>query len=249
MARAIRSVSIERGKDVRLYALAAFGGAGPLHATALARDLGMSKVIVPPAPGALAALGLLVASRRADASASRPMRADRARDTELRSIVHELTEQVLGELADEGIGFADARIELAVDCRYAGQSHEVRIPVEGGPSFALVEEAFHKAHALRYGFARKGAEVEAVTFRAAATGPPGEVRVASGKARGEPKPITQRFVGDAEVPVFDRSELGAGARVRGPAIVTELDSTTWIDGGSSAEVHDSGTLLIEVAAG
>src|SRR5439155_6121305 len=113
MARAIRSVSVERGKDVRRYALVAFGGAGPLHATALARELGIASVLVPPAPGALAALGLLVASRRADASSSRPMRADRASDVELRTILSELTDRVLSELADEGIGPERARVQLA----------------------------------------------------------------------------------------------------------------------------------------
>jgi N-methylhydantoinase A len=201
MARAIRSVSIERGKDVRKYSLVAFGGAGPLHATALARELGISRVVIPPAPGTLAALGLLVASRRADASLSRPMHCDRARDAELRSILHELTERVLAELAVEGIDFAHARTNLAVDCRYEGQSHEIRIPVRGGPSFTLLTEAFHEAHLARYGFARQRAAVEAVTFRVSALGPPGSVRTSS-PASGTADPIDRRKVGDVQAPVY-----------------------------------------------
>src|SRR5688500_9842608 len=125
MARAIRSVSVERGKDVRRYALVAFGGAGPLHATALARELAMTTVIVPPAPGALAALGLLVAARRADVSVSRPMPADAADDATLRSLLADLAADARRQMADEGVD--TPTIEHNVDCRYAGQSHELRI--------------------------------------------------------------------------------------------------------------------------
>ncbi len=244
MARAIRSVSVERGRDVRRYALVAFGGAGPLHAVALARELGIPRVIVPPAPGALAALGLLVAARRADASISRPMPCDRTRDVELRSILHELTERVLAELRAEGIEFIDARTELFVDCRYEGQSHELRIRVEGGPSFALVTEAFNRAHRVRFGFAHETVPIEAVTFRAAALGPQGEVETAVDEG-SDAEPFAHRSVGGERVPVFRRGDIAVGTHVSGPAVLAELDSTTWVDNGSTATVHASGSLLIE----
>lgn len=247
MSRAIRSVSVERGKDLRGYALVAFGGAGPLHATALARELSMTTVIVPPAPGALAALGLLVASHRSDASVSRPIVADRRRDVELRSILHDLTEQVLAELRDEGIGFAETTIQLAVDCRYEGQSHELRIDVGGKPSFERIAAAFASAHVERYGFERSGTPVEATTFRAAATGPAGEVVLEPPRA-GEPGVARTRRVGDGDVPVFARAELPVGAEVAGPAIVAELDSTTWIDERSSARVAANGSLIVDVGS-
>ncbi|MGH2760436.1 MAG: hydantoinase/oxoprolinase family protein, partial [Actinomycetota bacterium] len=245
MARAIRSVSVERGRDVRRFTLVAFGGAGPLHATALARELGIPRVIVPPAPGTLAALGLLVAGRRADASLSRPMPCDRARDVELRSIVHELTEQVLAELRAEGIGFVDARTSLYVDCRYEGQSHELRIPVEGGPSFALVAEAFHQAHRLRFGFAHERVPVEAVTFRAAALGPQQGVETSVGASK-DVEPFSRRTVGGRRVVVYRREDLSAGARLPGPAIVTDLDSTCWIDADCTASVDAGGSLVIDL---
>jgi N-methylhydantoinase A len=244
MSRAIRSVSIERGKDVRRYALVAFGGAGPLHACALADELGIARAIVPPAPGALAALGLLVASRRADASLSKPMPAERSRDGEQRSILHELTERVLGELESEGIVFAATTIELAVDCRYRGQSHELRIEIAGGPSFVRIAEAFHGAHLDRYGFEQRDVPVEAVTFRATALGPSEEVVVGGSKATGD-EPIAKRSVGGSECPVYERTSLGVGTRVDGPALVVELDSTTWIEDGWSAVVHESGALVME----
>jgi N-methylhydantoinase A len=246
MARAVRSVSVERGKDVRRYALVAFGGAGPLHATALSRELGISTVVIPPAPGALAALGLLVSSRRADASISRPMIAGAAHDPELRTILHELTERVVTDLADEGIASADAQVEHFADCRYEGQSHELRIPVDDEPSFAKVAGAFHDAHEARYGFARRDDAVEVVTFRASALGPSGRV-VVHPPARGDVSPVSSSIVGGADVAVYERSGLPAGSRIAGPAIVRELDSTTWLDAGSSATVHASGALLVSIA--
>ena len=244
MARAIRSVSIERGRDVRDHALVAFGGAGPLHGVALARELGIRTVIVPPVPGALAALGLLVASRRSDASVSRPMSADAQRDPELVNILEGLAEQALAELEAEGV--TDCSVSLAVDCRYEGQSHELRIPVSGAPSFEDAVRDFEAAHARRYGFARSGIGVEAVTFRATALGPPGEVTLAPPRGEGAVSPVGTRSVDGDEVPVFERASLPVGERLDGPAIVIELDSTTWVEPGVTATVDDSGALLLEV---
>lgn len=246
MARAIRSVSVERGKDIRRFALVAFGGAGPLHATALARELGIGTVVIPPAPGALAALGLLVASRRADASVSHPRIAAPDGDGELREILGDLTRRVTGDLGAEGISGRDVTIERHVDVRYAGQSHELRIEVADPPSFADIVRTFHDAHRARYGFDRPDVAVEAVTFRATALGPPGDVTVAppsGGRAIG---PRTCE-VGGADVSVYERAELGAGVRIDGPGIVRELDSTTWLDGASSAVVHASGALVVDIA--
>ncbi len=243
MARAIRSVSIERGKDVRRYALVVFGGAGPLHGCELAEELGISRVMVPPAPGALAALGLLVSARRADASLSRPMTAERRRDGELRSILHELTEQVLAELEPEGVKFTDAEIELAVDCRYRGQSHELRVDVERSPSFVRISEEFHRAHAERYGFSQEDVPVEAITFRATALGPRGDLNVAK-VSEGDAESLGTRRVGDDEVPVYERSALGGDSSIDGPSIVVELDSTTWIAPGWQGKVRSGGTIVL-----
>jgi N-methylhydantoinase A len=246
MARAVRSVSIERGRDVRRYALVAFGGAGPLHACALARELDIGTVIVPPSPGALAALGLLVASRRADVALSRPGIADRTRDVELRTILSGLTDTVVGELRDEGVALSDVRVSLVVDCRYEGQSHELRVPVEGGPSFALINEAFRRLHEMRFGFTRPRARIEAVTYRATALGPVGEVDIAT--PSGSPvEPVRARIAG-VDANVYERSSLPSGAEIAGPALITEADSTTWIDQGSVARVHGSGALIVSVSS-
>jgi N-methylhydantoinase A len=243
MARAIRTVSIERGKDVRRYALVVFGGAGPLHGCELASELGIERVIVPPAPGALAALGLLVSARRADASVSRPMTAERTRDGELRTILHELTEQVLAELEPEGVAFAEAEISLAVDCRYRGQSHELRVEIEKAPSFVRISDEFHRAHADRYGFSQEDVSVDAITFRATAHGPHGDLHVADTTA-GSAEPIGRREIEGNGSPVYDRHTLGVGTIINGPAIVVELDSTTWIAPGWQGEVRPGGALVL-----
>ncbi|HYZ91320.1 MAG TPA: hypothetical protein VFA34_02875, partial [Actinomycetota bacterium] len=172
---------------------------------------------------------------------------DRARDDELRSILSALTDEVVGELTAEGIAKVDMRTDLSVDCRYEGQSHELRIPVRGGPSFALVAEAFHSAHRERFGFARERVPVEAVTFRAAALGPDGAVTIAAPPAGTSAEPVAVRRVGERDVPIFARADLPSELRLQGPAVIVELDSTTWVDEDASAFVHPSGALLVDVS--
>jgi N-methylhydantoinase A len=176
---------------------------------------------------------------------SRPQIADRSRDVELRTILSELTRQVLDELALEGVPAAEARTALVVDCRYEGQSHELRVPVHGGPSFALIGEAFHAAHRERFGFAHPDARIEAITFRASALGPVRDVTTSAPSGGAVRSSDTWR-IGGVDVAVYERSHLPSGGRITGPAIVTELDSTTWLDERSTAEVHPSGALIVSV---
>jgi N-methylhydantoinase A/oxoprolinase/acetone carboxylase beta subunit len=156
MVRALRVVTVERGIDPRRFALLAFGGAGPLHAAAIAEELGITRIVVPRAAGVLSALGLAAADRRRDAAQSVLLRGA------------ELTDAALAELA----GDAD---EVTWDARYAGQSHELALRgVE--PSAASVREAFAAAHQERYGYRDDEAEVELVTVRTARVEPGPEVR-------------------------------------------------------------------------
>jgi N-methylhydantoinase A len=169
-----------------------------------------------------------------------------AADDTLATVLGDLASRALDELEDEGIARDEASVDLAVDCRYVGQSHELRIAVEGKPSFEGIAEAFHDAHRERYGFARTDVALEAITFRAAASGPPGAVEVAPPRSGGSPAPVGTRRIGGDQVPVYRRGDLPAGWRCEGPAVVVELDSTTWIDRGASADVHPSGTLVVDV---
>jgi N-methylhydantoinase A/oxoprolinase/acetone carboxylase beta subunit len=156
MERALRAVSIERGVDPRGLALVAFGGAGPLHACALAEALGMPAVVVPARAGVLSAVGLLTAPRRRDLVRSWPSPGD-----------HDGLAEALGALADEAralvAGDSEDTVETAVDCRYRGQSHELTVPTVG---------EFHDEHRRRNGYARPDDPVEVVAIRAVATRPP-----------------------------------------------------------------------------
>ena len=154
MERALRAVSVERGVDARGLALVAFGGAGPLHACALAGALGMRAVVVPARAGVLSAVGLLTAPRRRDLVRSWPTPGD-----------HTGLRQALAALADEARSLVggDASPETAVDCRYRGQSHELTVPSVDG---------FHDEHRRRNGYARPEDPVEVVAIRAVAARPP-----------------------------------------------------------------------------
>jgi N-methylhydantoinase A/oxoprolinase/acetone carboxylase beta subunit len=155
MEQAIRAVTVERGVDPRELALVAFGGAGPLHAAALAEALEMRAVIVPPRAGALSAVGLLCSPRQRELVRSWPTPAD-----------HVGIAEALAELAEEAKaavgGGADVEVEPALDCRYAGQSHELTVPTVG---------AFGEEHRRRNGYARPGAPIEVVALRVRARRP------------------------------------------------------------------------------
>jgi N-methylhydantoinase A len=144
-----------------------------------------------------------------------------------------------------GVLRSDATIERYVDCRYQGQSHELRIACDDEPSFAAIVGAFHDAHRRRYGFDRTDVRVEAVTFRAAALGPRGDVTVSGPSGEGG-DPSATRAIEGASVRVFERQTLPANHVLRGPAVIVELDSTTWLDASSTLRVHESGALVIDV---
>jgi N-methylhydantoinase A/oxoprolinase/acetone carboxylase beta subunit len=159
MERALRAVSVERGVDPRRLALVAFGGAGPLHACALAEALGMPAVIVPARAGVLSAVGLLTAPRRRDLVRSWPNPQDQAGLAEALALLGKEAAALVGP----GGGAAAITVETAVDCRYRGQSHELTVPSIG---------EFHDEHRRRNGYARPDEPVEVVALRAVATRPP-----------------------------------------------------------------------------
>jgi N-methylhydantoinase A/oxoprolinase/acetone carboxylase beta subunit len=151
MEEAVRAVTVARGVDPRELALIAFGGAGPLHACAIADALGMRAVIVPPRAGVLSAVGMLCSPRRREVVRSFPARAD---DPSIETAADELARETAGLVG------AGARVEIAYDCRYVGQSHELTVD---DPSLFAAE------HERRNGHARPGADVELVALRARAT--------------------------------------------------------------------------------
>ena len=248
MTHAVRAVSVEQGTDPRDAALMAFGGAGGLHATALARALEMDGVIVPPYAGVFSAFGLLLSPPRADAAQTvNVTAADRER---LPATARDLLEASRRQI-EAGSGRPAQTAALIVDMRYLGQAHETSVPYTGGESWEVLCERFHRLHAERNGFARPADPVEAVTVRAEAVGA-AALRWADLPAfepeRGDPGRGARSVIGPtgaAEAQVWWRPALRVGAEVVGPAIIAEGESTTYLAAGERATVHETGALRIE----
>jgi N-methylhydantoinase A len=256
MVEAIRMISIQRGFDPRGFLLVAFGGAGPLHATAVARALGIRRVLIPPAPGVSSALGLLACDLKHDYARSylRPLAG--AEPDAVRRILADFEAEAGRVLAREGIPRARVRWVRALDLRYVGQSFELTLPLPAGPvtraSLASLEGTFFRAHDRAYGFAARGEPIEVVNVRLSGIGVVprpklARVRAGGADARAALKGARPVVFGGAvrRCPVFDRYRLRAGNRLRGPAIVEQVDSTTVVEPGFTLTVDRFGNLLLE----
>jgi N-methylhydantoinase A len=239
MARALRKVSTERGVDPAELALVAYGGAGPLHATALARELGCRAVVIPPAPGVLSALGLLLAPARYEAS--RTVMA--AADEDLTDAWAGLEAQAREELDRQAVT-GDITVTRIADARYAGQSHELRITVTDG---ADVAQLLHDAHREAYGYAMPDEQVLVVTLRVVTRGEAILPQPPSDWDLGEPAPERSREIGGAGAArVVSRAGLSAGDEVHGPALIEQSDTTTLLAAGEIAVVDDAGNLVVHL---
>jgi N-methylhydantoinase A len=237
MVRALRKVSTERGVDPAGLALVAYGGAGPLHATALARELGCRAVVVPPAPGVLSALGLLLAPARYEASRTVMAPAD----DDLTDTWAALEDQARQELHRQGVA-GEITVSRVADARYAGQSHELRIVIETGADLA---ELLHAAHREAYGYAMPDERVWVVTLRVVAQGEPILSQPPTDWDQGEPAPERCREIGGAgQVRVVSRAGLAAGDKVAGPALIEQSDTTTLLAADEVAVVDDAGNLVV-----
>jgi N-methylhydantoinase A len=256
MARAIRVISVQRGHDPRNYTLMAFGGAGPLHAARLARELDMPRVLVPANPGILCAMGLLLTDLRADFAVTRLLPAKDEAATALAEGFAGLTTQAERWFEQEGIAADERRLTRTVDMRYHGQNYELGIPVPDGATMATLTALFAEAHRQRYGFATDDDPVEIVTLRLEANG---VVRKADLKIHPEAGPdasgaIAQhRDVWLAETrsfvstPIYARERLRPGNHFAGPAIVEQMDATTLVPPGMTARVDRWLNLILEAA--
>ncbi len=243
MVGAIRVVSVERGHDPRDFALVPFGGAGPLHGCALADLLGITTVLVPPAPGVLCAEGLLAADLKAEFHRALPVAG--APDTALATtILAELRAEAETWFDEERVAPEDRACEEVALMRYEGQGGELALPWAGDGAAAV--SAFQAAHQALYGFVLAAA-VELVTLRVEATGrlPAPVMAPPTGGGSAE---VSSRLVhfasGSVQAAVRDRAGLAPGARFAGPAVVTQLDATTLVPPGWTAEVHPAGSLIL-----
>lgn len=259
MAKAIRVISVQRGHDPRDYALMAFGGAGPLHAARLARELDMDKVIVPLTPGTLCATGLLLTDLRADFAVSRLLRLDEAALPSLAEGYDELAWQAADWFAAEGIATEARALTRTVDMRYQGQNYELPVTLPDGPmsvgTLATMMSRFEAVHAQRFGFTAPEAGIQIVTLRIEAAG---HVPKAAFETQDDDGPDASVAVtgtrevwmpeagGSVTATTYDRGMLKPGNVIEGPAIIDQMDTTTVLLPKMRAIVHPSLTLILEV---
>lgn len=247
MVGAIRVVSVERGHDPRGLTLLPFGGAGPLHGGALARLLGMPRILIPPAPGVLSALGLLVSSLKAAFSRTCMQRAGEVDTVRVESVFAELEQQAGRWLDHEDVPSDARRITRWASVRYQNQGFELDVP---WTSAAATVAAFHRLHEQRYTFAQKDTPVEIVTlridargvFRSPALEPLPPLEPLSDAVCGRQSIYLE--TGPAQCLVYDRSKVGGGAMIEGPAILAQLDATTLILPGQVGAIDSIGNITI-----
>jgi len=258
MVNALHLISVQRGYDPRDFLLVAFGGAGPLHANALAREAQMPALLVPPSPGIFSATGLLTTDLKRDAATTLLRRLEELDPAEVDRGFRELEEAGAAELAGEGLAAGAISSLRQLDLRYVGQSYELTLDVPtpfDGAAAAELAGRFHAEHDRTYGFGAPGEPIELVSLRVTTLGtiakpPPRRLP----DAAGAPEPRSRRPVFFAEAgdyvdcPVHDRYGLGAGARFAGPAVVEEFDSTVVVHPGYAVSVDAAGNLLIEEEA-
>lgn len=260
MIGALKVVSVEKGYDPRDFALLAFGGAGPLHAVALARELGAQSVIIPPNPGLLCALGLLTSDLTYDYAKTCIQRAPQYDEKTIEVIFCELQQQAQEDLNREGIDAARQKFQRFADLRYRKQGFELTIEL---PSTAFdtqvaseMTQAFHELHEQLYTFANRDTPVELVTLRLRATGEmqklvPREIEHIALGTQPQPNGLRQVWF-DApdslETPIYARTDLKAGHRFEGPALIQQLDTTTLIFPGDLVKVDPFGNLIVTIAS-
>ena len=244
MVASIREISIARGHDPRRCALVAFGGAGPMHATQVAEALAIPKVIVPPHAGNLSALGLVSADLRIDLSETvllpnRPANMAAAQEAFAR-----LERRGRDRFAEEGFDRDGVGIERVAEMRYAGQAHELAIPVVAGLDSDVLADSFNASYEQAYGHCNRDEAIEIVNLRLAASVPVPRLRIRAGQAddtgSGGERPVWFRD-GFRPTPVFERYRIPVGGWIEGPAVVEESGSTTVVfpDWRMQRDEHDN----------
>lgn len=251
MLRALRVVSVERGIDPRELTLVPAGGAGPLHQAALAAGLGCRDVLVPPAPGALSALGLLAAPVTAERVRSRPGALDAVDEASLAADLAALTDAAHDAVSAQGV--APAVVRRTAELRYRGQAYELPVEVDAAPTRTDLAEGLHAVHATRYGYDQRDEPVELITLRVRVEGPAPRVPLPrrTGGVSLEAATLGRERIdlgdGGATTPVVDRDRLGAGVQLRGPVVLLGLDATVTVAPWQVGEVDEHGSLHLTEA--
>ena len=260
MARALKVSSAERGYDPREFALIAFGGGGPVHAAALAHEVGFPTVLIPEVPGAFSAYGLLIADIRHDFVRSYVSRADSADLQTLADCYSEMQSLAEEAMAQDTIDLEDQEFIRTADVRYVGQAYEVNVPLPiGDVSVELVDglvENFHAEHQRQFAHSSLEDPVEIVNLRLVAIGrvqaPELKKRSAEEKpaaAAGHRRVYFEAFEDFVDCPIYERAGLTPGTNIDGPVIVEQLDCTTVVHPGQRLTVDEWGNLEINLGAG
>ena len=260
MSYAVKAVSTERGLDAASFAMVAFGGAGPLHASDVAREIGMGRIIIPQAPGHFSAFGMLFSDLRYDYVRTWPIRLADVDFADIEPIYEEMEDSGRAAIERTSINAGETVIQRAADMRYVGQEHAVTVDL----SLALFETQdrdgikaeFDRVHEIRYGTSAPAEQAEIVSLRSAVTGtmqkPPlepietgTEAPIDAAKA-GSRRIYFGEEAGFIDTQAYDRRHLLAGNRIEGPAVIDEHASTTLIEPGDFAIVDGYGNLVISV---
>ncbi|MEJ5905607.1 hydantoinase/oxoprolinase family protein [Pseudomonas kermanshahensis] len=258
MFGALRMISVQQGYDPRDFALMGFGGAGPLHVNAVSKLSGAWPAVSPVSPGVLCALGDATTRMRTETARSYSRRFSASEDAHIAELLGQMLDQVKGKLMGDGVAAEDIELRCEADVRYHGQAFEVPLAVHqddfaNGQGLAQLADAFHAAHEKLFAF-RMEAELELVNLRAVALGkalalPSRELPQGNGDPREAKVRDHQMWVDGGFRPavIYDRSRLRAGDCIHGPAIVSEMDSTTVILADHIGRVDAFGNILINPA--
>jgi N-methylhydantoinase A len=258
MSYAVKGVSTERGLDAAAFCLIAYGGAGPLHASQIAREIGMARIIIPRAPGHFCAFGMLHSDLRYDFVRTWFTRIEDAPFGEIEAIYAQLIAQGRQALADSNVRFSQTSVAHAADMRYVGQEHPVTVDLSPAVfkrrDRDAIKHHFDEVHQLRYGTSAPEERAEIVSLRATVTGvmkkPPLERVPRGGPAPSRAAQRGSRIVGfgdkNVKTPAYARDGLKAGNRIAGPALIEEHASTTVLLPGDRMRVDGFGNLVIEV---
>jgi len=255
MAQALRLVSVDKGHDPRDFAIIAFGGAGPMHAVELAKDLHVKKVIVPVYPGAFSALGALIADTRFDYMQTSIMSSTNLKFNRINKIYETLEARAREDFLKEGFE-KPPTVRRTVEMRYLGQNWELEVAMPAGTiddkAVQASRESFDKEHAKHFGWHISGEKFELVNFKVVALGQKIEVQLPEiGDGRpGEPLKTTPVYFkekeGHVECPVYWRDDLKAGAKLDGPMLIGEISSTILVPPGCRVEIDRFGNVIIEI---
>jgi N-methylhydantoinase A len=257
MVEALRLVTVARGEDPRDYVLVAFGGAGPVHAALLAHELKIPRVLIPSSPGVHSAMGLLVSDLKRDTVQTHFAELDAVDVSEIQRRFHEMEQGAHEEFASQGIPPERIVHERAIDLRYSIQKYELPVPVARGQlradDKAGWRRAFDEVHEKHFGSRAEDQKVEIVNYRLttkvlvpkpAVAELPMRLEISAKAVKAHRKAY---FDGWCDCPIFDRERLVSGNRLRGPAIIEQMDSTTVVQPGQEARIDGFGNIIIEIA--